>query len=356
MKTQTYNETKPKQRPTTIIKTNLKNITPHLSFIPAIITLYILDPNSFQLTWKGRAPQIIFLWLLTLELALAWKNLQKTPQNKKWTEKIPLTIAATLPTAYVLIANLTPIKEKIVNLGAALGIGKYGQWFLEYSWPLSLEYIFFAISITLILALVYKTRTIKLYPISIFFLSATATFYTIDTFYPYAFLDALQSLVPITTSTTAQLLNLIGYKTVVLPNHIYISQLKIYQSMPILSVSSSNSQFQVGIFWPSSGIHSFFIYTFVILLFQKHIVLNINKKILFTIIGAIGTFFANVLRITTICIIGVHNGQESAELFHTYIGELYFITWILIFIIAIAYGPKISAKMFPWKTQKLTTK
>jgi len=356
MNTQTCNETKPKQNLTKTIKANIENLIPHLSFLPAIITLYILDPNSFQITWKGRAPQIIFLWLLTLELAITWKNLQKAPQNKKWTEKIPLTIAATLPTAYVLTANLTPIKEKIINLGAALGTGQYGQWFLEWSWPLSLEYIFLTISLTLILALAYKTRMLKLYPISTFFLAATATFYTIDTFYPYAFLGALQSLVPMTTLTTAQLLNLIGYKTVILQNHIYISALKTYQPMPILNVSSSNSQFQAAIFWPSSGIHSLFIYTFIILLFQKHITSPLNKKVIYTIIGAIGTFFANILRITTICIIGLNNGQGSAELFHTYIGELYFITWILTFMIAITYSPKISTKTLPWKRQKLNSK
>jgi len=330
----------PKQQQTQrTIQTTLQNIIIPLSFIPPIIILYLLNPDSFRITWTGRAPYIIFLWLFTLELLSTWKKLLDTTPNSKWTTILPTIAIATLPTAYVLITNFTVISNKITEIGTSLRIEQYGEYLLTNSWPLALESIFFAIYAVFSIVVIYKAKALKHFQISIFFLGATAVFFTINVFYPYSSVAALQALVPLTTVTTTGFLNLLGYSAFVSSNLIYIVALNLYQPMPILIISKPPAEpFQVGIFWPSAGVHSLIIYSFTILLFFKGTKLPLNKKVIYTLIGGVGTFFVNVLRIATICIIGLYNGQQSAELFHTYLGEFYFITWIMIFPLIIIYG------------------
>jgi len=334
------------------IGTTLKNLIPPLSFVPAILILAFFNPDSFQLTWKGRAPLVIFLWLLTLELAMTWKKLPIASRPPGWLKVFSISIVAALPTAFVLLKNLTSLNAVLIELGGSLGAGLYGTWFLNYSWPLSLEYVFFAAFLTLSLALVYKIKALKLFSISIFFIVATAVFYLLDTFYPYSTITALQALVPATTYATTRFLEMLGYTAIVTQSRIYIGALNIYQPVPILTVLSFQYnpplQFPVAVFWPSSGIHSLVIYSFTILLFLKGTTFSLLRKSILVIIGAVGTFFVNVLRIASICLIGLYSppGSGTAELFHTYFGELYFIAWILIYPLAIIYVPGILRKLY----------
>jgi len=330
----------------TSIQTTIKNLIIPLSFLLPVLILNILYPQSFQFVWKGRAPYLVFLCILSLELIIIWKNLPKPPLNtKQWTKTIAIAITIALPTAYVISTNTLQIADQIIEIGNVLGAGKYGEGFLKYSWPLSLEYFFFTGCLALSLWLFYGKNGFQRFSISLFFIGATGAFYMIDTFYPYASFGALQAIVPLTTESAAQFLRLMGYEAFVLPNHIYISALGLNQPMPILTIAKLPSYFQVGIFWPSSGIHSLFIYTFTILLFLKNTTTSLTRKTIYMLIGAAGTFFVNVLRIASICIIGLSSGAQAADLFHTYFGEFYFVTWIIIFLLAMIYGPKILTKL-----------
>lgn len=65
-------------------------------------------------------------------------------------------------------------------------------------------------------------------------------------------------------------------------------------------------------------------------------------------VGAVITYFINVLRIATIFTIGMQYGATSTqvETFHSYYGPLYSITWI------IAYPLIIYAAQGLWKRKK----
>jgi len=62
-------------------------------------------------------------------------------------------------------------------------------------------------------------------------------------------------------------------------------------------------------------------------------------------VGAIGTFTANALRIATISSIGLQVGSSAAQYFHDYWGELFFITWMLIYLAALFLAPKLAQKL-----------
>ncbi len=91
------------------------------AFIVPLIIIYILDAGSFDYLWKGRAPYILFLWLLFLEAALGWKKL-KTEPPVFWTKKTVLAaVTLLLPTVYALGLNFG-LQSGIVELGKAVGV------------------------------------------------------------------------------------------------------------------------------------------------------------------------------------------------------------------------------------------
>jgi exosortase/archaeosortase family protein len=69
-------------------------------------------------------------------------------------------------------------------------------------------------------------------------------------------------------------------------------------------------------------------------------------------IGAVGTFLVNVLRIVTICIIGLKVGSAAAQYFHDFYGELFFISWMLVYFAVFVFGPKMVAKMLRAKKRE----
>jgi len=82
-----------------------------------------------------------------------------------------------------------------------------------------------------------------------------------------------------------------------------------------------------GIGWPCAGVESLIIYTVTILLFLKKSTIPLKQKIIYFIIGALVTYFINILRIVTIFLIAMNNGDVGR--FHDFYGQLYSITWII---------------------------
>ena len=310
----------------------LRKLVIPLSFTFPISALYSLDPSSFELVWKGRAPYLIFIWLIFLELALVWK---------KFSDK-PLSIAATIittvtPTCLIGIFSFA-LGDEIMELGKLVGVPyqEYGQWVLE-GWALSIEYVILVICFVACVLLLYKVDSLKFFSVSIFFLGATSCFYMIDTFYPFGLLNMLQGFVPVIASLVVSVLNLIGYKAELLPPS--------SQSLGMSILKIHGIPQPIGIAWGCAGIQSLFIYTFVILLLIKGAPISFKRKIIYIAIGALGTFLVNLLRIVSICVVGVHMGSEALKMFHEYYGELFFIVWIIIYILVITYGGQILTKV-----------
>lgn len=284
---------------------------------------------------------------------MAWKKLHTNIFNTLKRAKILVVTAIMVaPTLYVIAVIALGLKNSLVELGKLFGLpGRFGEWLLQYSWPLSLEYLILAAFYTATLLLIYNIDGLKKFLVALFSLWAVGVFYIIDTFYPLGLFGALQIFVPFTTSSAASILRLIGYKTV------EMGFLDPFHGLgSILAVIQGKSLFSVTIFWPCAGIHSFMIYAFVILLFVKEFTVSLTRKIIYIVIGAIGTFLANVLRIVTICTIGLRIGKQAAEHFHSYYGELFFIAWMLSYLIAILYGPKLVTKLLNRKRSMLSLK
>ena len=152
--------------------------------------LYILDSGSFNYTWKGRTFYLFFLWLLFLELILAWEKLtQKNLASLRKSRIVAIGVTASIPVVYVIGVNLLGLNSILIELGKQIGT----YW--HHDWPLSLEYLVFAIFFTATIWLAYKVDGLKQFSISLCLLGAIGTIYMIDTFYPYGTFTPFQAFV-----------------------------------------------------------------------------------------------------------------------------------------------------------------
>ncbi len=302
----------------------LVKLLPVFSFVAPFLVLYFLYPNSFEATWKGRTYYLFFLWLVSLEMILNWEKLQTNKINKLGSIRtIAFVIALLLPTVYVVAANYYGLNSVIENLA------KQNNVYWAIWMPLSTEYLVFTALFVLIILLSYGINGLIDFPISTFFLGTIGLIYTIDSFYPYGRFAPFQIFVPTTAKLAANVLNFMGYQT-----SMFVTRNPYYGCMPYLTAWDPKNPLKIanfGIAWPCSGVESFLIYTVTILLFLKKTPIPWKYKTTYFIIGAIVTYFINILRIVTIFVIAIDYGVKSAQvqLFHNYYGQLYSITWII---------------------------
>ena len=297
------------------------------AFIVPLLILYVNDAGSFEYLWKGRAPYLLFLWLLFLEVAIGWKKL-KERSVETWNKKTILAaIILIIPTIYSLGLNLG-LYDAILELGKAVGVPfeQFGEWYLTHSWLFSFEYIIFATVFLASIWLLYGRNGLKILAVSSFFLSGVGIFYMIDTFFPYGTFTVLQGFVPITVNTAAFMLNLLGYGTRIFPGG---------ADGLGMTVTGATRSYSAIVSWSCAGSHSLFLYSFMIMLFLRGTSITRMRKIIYVVTGAVGTFFVNIFRIIAILLAGVNSGASLAATFHEVYGEFFFIAWMFIYLTVI---------------------
>jgi len=331
------------------IRVVARNLVLPISFILPIAILYIREPQSFEEIWQGRAPYFIFLWLFFLEFVLGAGKLPKNVLGAKWARTIIALVLLAIPIGYAIDVSYFGFQSYVnflADFGKLAGVPykDFPQLPLLRNWALSVEYLFFTVIFIVSIMLVYGIKGLKRFPISLFMIALIGSVYMIDTFYPYGTLAMFQNLVQPTAASTTFFLNLMGYKaswynTV---GYAYPNSLDT-----ILMVSGGRYYVPpILLYWPCAGIQSLAIYTVAILLFIRGAGFSLKKKIVYFAVGAVGTFFVNVLRIVSIVVIGLNSGPKALDEFHRYYGELYFIAWIILYPLAIIYGRNALTKLF----------
>jgi thaumarchaeosortase len=293
-----------------------------------LLVAYIINANSFLDAWKGRAFYLFFLWLFSLESILGdgGDKQQKTNSGSEWARVVIGVFLLLIPTVYLMETYMFGLNNTVMDFGKFLGVGQgfregdFKTWLITTSFPYSVEYLITAVSLILATYLLLGFKGLKQFSVSLFLLGAMGAFYMVDTFMPYGEATSLQALVPYTASSAAYILQQTGH----------VVQMVVLQQDGGVQMLVNGAPFLV--YWPCAGVHSLFIYTFVILLFLKGSPMSLVGKAITLTIGAIGTFFVNVLRIVSIIQIYVSSGFEAGDYFHNYYGELYFLVWIVVFL------------------------
>jgi exosortase/archaeosortase family protein len=184
------------------------------------------------------------------------------------------------------------------------------------------------------------------YSISVFFLGLIGMIYMIDNLYPYGRFTPFQIMVPTTTTFAANFLNLMGFQTSTSTHtsayYGSLSRLQVYDTRGKLL-----ARFDIA--WPCSGVESLLIYTVTILLFLKKMDISWKHKTLYFMIGAVVTYFINVLRIATIFMIAINQGDWLS--FHNFYGQLYSITWIISYPLMVIGSQALWGKIRNWRTE-----
>lgn len=312
------------------LQKSLIKIVPLIIFFITFLWLYLINPSSFELMWKGRTFQLFFIWLIAVELILNWDIIQ-TKKIKIFTVKsLSYFAILTLPIAYVIISNYLGLNAIIADLSQQIGI----QWW--NSMALSVEYLVFAILFSLIIFFSFGKKGLKDFLLPIFFLGVVGALYIIDNIFPYGEFTPFQLMVPTTAILAANILGFMGYDTT----------LTSMGTMPRLTATNPNIALRSATFdiaWPCAGIESLLIYSVVVLLFLKRTQMDRKGKIIYFLIGVVITYFINILRIVTIFLIGINQGDF--QIFHVYYGPLYSISWIISYPLIILAIQKLRKKL-----------
>lgn len=324
-------------------------------FIAAIALLMVLDYLDieslslfntrgfyFDYTWKGRLFLLFFLWLFVLEFL----NIKKPPEDleaqpKNYIRIILALIFASLPLIYVIGVNFLGLSQTVIDIGEAFR----GDYWSEYApdpyftlhvdWVLVVEYFLFTISFLASTLLAYGKQGFRNFSITLGLIAGITLVYMLDTFYPYGLFRPFQLVTLPTAALAAGFLEIIGYRFSFsyLPGASSTPTIRLYTPPNAEGVSYSVGN--VGIAWPCAGVHSLFLYTLIALLLFKRSEITRFRKLMYFVIGAIGTYLFNILRIVTYFVILYDNGKEVAQTFHDVYGELYSVIWILLYMLLV---------------------
>lgn len=329
--------TKIKLRSDAVIK-----LLPLLAFVIPLALLYLLNPwdpylnlsaqSSFQLMWKGRTFQLFFIWLIALEFILSWETIKSNIKKENNAKRLLMAVVSVIPTVYVVFENYFGLNEAIANSAQQIGV------VFSDSMPLAIEYLVFSVLFCLIILLYFGKKNLTIFALPILFVGLVGVLYTIDNVYPYGEFTPFQLLVPTTTMLAAGMLGLMGYTTLSGTEN----------GMPTLQVAGPIGTAKFSIAWPCAGIESLLIFTAVALLFLQQMHISWKAKAGYFIVGAVVTYFINVLRIVNIFTTGMEYGVNSnqVQMFHFYYGPLFSIAWI------VAYPLIILATQGLWRKMK----
>lgn len=320
-----------------------------VSFTAAIALLAFLDYFNleniaffnengffFDYTWKGRMFLLVFLMLFMFESVLNGKKLAQAEQAKPRSHKKVLLVVvfALVPLAYIVAVNFFGLGQSVLSVGDALR-GSYWRansvsWnvILNGYWPLSLEYVVFSVSFFASVVAAFGKAGLKIFSISLAFVAGIAFFYFIDTWFPNGAFWPLQVFTRPTAACAAILLKIMGYRfsLIVMPG---------LDSAPILT-SHMGLPLSVLIEWPCAGVDSLLLYSLIILLFFKDSGISKLRRGVYFVIGAVGLFGVNVLRIVTYFAVMVNQGLIAAQSFHDTYGELFSAGWLFLYILVVS--------------------
>jgi len=99
------------------------------------------------------------------------------------------------------------------------------------------------------------------------------------------------------------------------------------------------------IVWACVGFISMYIFSTILVVILSETPSNIKTKITWSIIGVLGIFALNILRIVTLIAGYYFYGYETGQIIHSYIGYILFITWNMVFLYLFSKRNTISLKI-----------
>ena len=297
-----------------------------------LLALHLLNPVeqyqpieprlSFELMWKGRTFELFFVWLIGLELILGWESWNNFRLKKQLsTRTVLFLVSLTLPTVYFLIFNYAGLNAVIVDLSRQQGV------FWVRDMPVAFEYLVFAALLAVMSLLSSGAQGLKDFSVPVLFAAILSAVFIIDSVYPQGQFTPFQFFVPLTTSLASNTIAFLGY-----PARLKTSMNGL-PNLTVIDPGNSLNKVSFDVAWPCAGIESLLIFAVTVSVFLKRMSISWKMKVGYFIMGALVTYFINIIRIAAIFLYALNGGD--ANFFHQSIGPLFPISWIVAYPLVI---------------------
>jgi thaumarchaeosortase len=219
------------------------------------------------------------------------------------------------------------------------------------SFLLAMDYIVYAAYCIAATAILYSPRAIPLIVTPIIYTIGSGVLDLMDAYFPEDSLAFLQVWVYVIWNVVIFLLGILGFNTqpnpfsAVTPPSVLLQGNRLY-------LWGWKGFMTFVIYWPSSGVVSMIVYSLVIIVLMVKLEATRRRKGVYALIGAVGTYLVNVIRITLIVLYVTYISLD-VEAFHQSIGEVLFITWIFIYLLFVIHRENV---IYRRQTQPQTTK
>lgn len=305
---------------TTIFRFNSSLIVIAILIAPILFTI-IVYPNTFNLSWnQGRGGFLFAMAFIVAELLGLHLNISR--------KKIYIVIGISLITIGYFVALPLGLRDSIIAAAPYYKVQQVDSW--EWLW----DFIIMALYIGLSLGILFGKKWYKIAPAGAIYLVGSAVILSLDAFFPFDSLGPLQFIVPEYLQIDQALISLIN-------SHI----MNLGPGIPataqgnLLVLNGLHGHFALQVFWPSAGVHSMIIYTLVMLAFLLKMDIPLQRKLVYFIIGTIGTAAINLIRIISLSLFAlmITTNINEWEAFHSVAGEIMFLPWLGIYLFSVVF-------------------
>jgi thaumarchaeosortase len=287
---------------------------PYLAYFVILVGLaFVADPYSFTHEWnQGRSAMLAIVPLVFLE---AGRRSFAPIGGRRRALVGWLTLVAA--GGYYFAVSQSPVVTALVSFGRGLGIDPL---ILQYSWVWGVDYTVTSVFLVSLLLLDSGPKTIT----PLIYTVGMASFLFIDVILPENTLGPFGYVVPPALQVVAWVLNLFGAGTA-------------HSNGNMLLLQNNHGKMNLQVFWPSAGLDGIVIGLLVVVAICVKARTGWTRGALYLVVGAVGSFLVNVVRLVILALYAMTNitDPKAFEAFHSVIGELIFIPWIVLFVILI---------------------
>ena len=276
-----------------------------------ILFVLAVYPDSFSMSWnQGRGGFLFGLAFIVAEII----GIKFIVSRTRLIFGIPLAIA----TIIYFVSLDFGLHDYIINAAPAFNVQLIYSW--EWFWDF-LVITIFAISVSI---LMFGKKWIRIVIAGPVFLAGSAIILSLDAFFPYDTLGPLQYFVPHLVQTNVWIINAFELGTATARDNLMFLQ-------------GDHGPFALQVFWPSAGVHSVVIYSLVMMAFLLKMNIKQNRKIMYFVLGIIGTIVINLIRIFSLSVFALKVSTNPVEFeeYHSVAGEIMFLPWLFGFLLVV---------------------
>ncbi len=288
--------------------------TPYIVyFVILVLVAFLADPYSFTRSWnEGRSAMLAIVPLVFLEAGRVSLTPLKSAR-KAYAAWLTLAVAAVYYFAYAQPA----VFNWVVSEGRSLDVSPI---IVQYSWVWGIDYAVTSVFLVSLLFLDRASKTIT----PLIYTAGMASFLFIDVLLPMNTLGPFGYVVPPVLQVVAGTLDLFAPGAA-------------HAHGNILMLQNSLGSMNLQVFWPSAGLDGIVIGLLVVVAICVKAGTGWARGALYLALGVVGSFLVNVLRLALLAVYAMSNitNPQAFQAFHSVIGELIFIPWIIAFVVLI---------------------